>query len=387
MEATYLATKPRYEVLDGLRGVAAMMVVAFHISTPYTKGFNLIINHGYLAVDFFFVLSGFVVGYAYDDRWDKMTTWSFFKRRLIRLHPMLVAGTLIGAIFFYFQGDNPAHPGLNATPAWLVVVIALLCMAMIPIPRSFDIRGWGEMNPLDGPQWSLFWEYLANIAYALFIRKFSKSMLAAFMLCSAVLTLILCLNVDVFGWLQARSYARYTVLGGWSLTPAHLQIGLTRLLYPFFCGLLLSKNGKLISIRGGFWWCSLILVTLLTLPRVGGDNPENFWMNGLYEAFCILVAFPLIVAVGAGSSTKGKTTAINRFLGDISYPLYITHYPLIYMQMSWAESHRDLPAGTHIFVVVCIFAFDIAIAYASLKLYDEPVREWLKQILFKKKSS
>ena len=73
----YLDSKPRYEILDGLRGVAALMVVLFHIFETYnTQGpAYQIVNHGYLAVDFFFVLSGFVVGYAYDDRWNRMTTW------------------------------------------------------------------------------------------------------------------------------------------------------------------------------------------------------------------------------------------------------------------------------------------------------------------------
>ena len=81
----YLASKPRYEILDGLRGVAAIMVVIFHLFETYSKGpAYQIVNHGYLAVDFFFVLSGFVVGYAYDDRWDRMSTWGFFKRRLTR---------------------------------------------------------------------------------------------------------------------------------------------------------------------------------------------------------------------------------------------------------------------------------------------------------------
>ena len=94
---TYLASKPRYEILDGLRGVAAIMVVVFHIMESYSKGAAYqIINHGYLAVDFFFVLSGFVVGYAYDDRWNKMTTWGFFKRRLVRLHPMVIMGSVLG---------------------------------------------------------------------------------------------------------------------------------------------------------------------------------------------------------------------------------------------------------------------------------------------------
>lgn len=105
-ENIYLASKPRYEILDGLRGVAAIMVIIFHLLETYSAGPAFqIINHGYLAVDFFFVLSGFVIGYAYDDRWDKMTTWGFFKRRLTRLHPMVIAGTVIGAALFFFAGS------------------------------------------------------------------------------------------------------------------------------------------------------------------------------------------------------------------------------------------------------------------------------------------
>ena len=78
----YLASKPRYEILDGLRGVASMIVVAFHLFEPYAQSpSHQIINHGYLAVDFFFLLSGFVIGYAYDDRWNQMTLKDFFKRR------------------------------------------------------------------------------------------------------------------------------------------------------------------------------------------------------------------------------------------------------------------------------------------------------------------
>ncbi|MDA4698732.1 acyltransferase, partial [Enterobacter hormaechei] len=87
-------SKKHYEILDGLRGIAAIMVAMLHILEIFSGGYHtkLMINHGYLAVDFFFLLSGFVIAHAYDDRWNKMTIGQFFKRRLIRLHPLIIAG-------------------------------------------------------------------------------------------------------------------------------------------------------------------------------------------------------------------------------------------------------------------------------------------------------
>jgi peptidoglycan/LPS O-acetylase OafA/YrhL len=363
-----------------------MLVVAYHLFETYFHGApDQPINHGYLAVDFFFVLSGFVIGYAYDDRWDKMSTWSFFKRRLIRLHPMVIFGTLFGALLFYFGSGEEEFPLIDQTPWWMAIVVMLWCFTLIPLPNTMDIRGWAETNPLNGPAWSLQWEYIANILYALVFRRLSKVALGICVAIFAVLTIILCLNIDVTRFLAERDWASYTVVGGWSTTPDQLQVGLTRLLYPFFCGLLVSRVGKLIKVRGAFWWCSLMILVVLAMPWMGlGTEGEARWTNGLYEAFVILICFPLIVAIGAGSSVKvGKSAAINKFLGDISYPLYITHYPLIYMQMSWAETHKDAPLGMHIFVAVCIFVLAILVAYGAYKLYDLPVREWLKKKLFK----
>jgi len=386
IQTEYLASKPRYEILDGLRGVAAMLVVVYHLFETYYGGSpQQPVNHGYLAVDFFFALSGFVIGYAYDDRWDKMTVWSFFKRRLIRLHPMVIFGTLFGALMFYF-GGNQEFPLITQTPWYMVLIVMVWCMTMIPLPSSMDIRGWAETNPLNGPAWSLQWEYLANILYALVIRRFSKLVLGICVAVFAALTVILCLNIDVFGFLEARSWAAYTVVGGWSTTPDQLQVGLTRLLYPFFCGLLVSRMGWMIRVRGGFWWCSIMIVALLCMPCLGFDTEgARSWTNGLYEAVCILIFFPLIVAMGAGSSVKGgKSQAINKFLGEISYPLYITHYPLIYMQMAWAKNNADAPLGMHIMVAVSVVVLAIGLAYGALKVYDLPVREWLRNKWFKK---
>src|SRR5882757_9877413 len=122
----YLESKSHYQILDGLRGVAALIVVAFHVLETYSGNrFHQIINHGYLAVDFFFLLSGFVVAYAYDDRWGKMTTWDFFKRRLVRLQPMVIMGSLIGAALFYFQA-SPAMPDIAGTPVWEMLLVMVI---------------------------------------------------------------------------------------------------------------------------------------------------------------------------------------------------------------------------------------------------------------------
>ena len=155
------------------------------------------LNHGYLAVDFFFVLSGFVIGYAYDDRWNRMSLKGFFKRRLVRLHPMVIMGSLIGALFFYF--GSAAFPMIAGVQWWEVLLICLLGCTMLPALPSWDIRGRGETSPLNGPAWSLLYEYIANILYALVIRRFPKFVLGLFVAGAAVLTLDLTLNLDLFG--------------------------------------------------------------------------------------------------------------------------------------------------------------------------------------------
>ena len=161
-----------------------------------------------------------------------------------------------------------------------------------------------------------------------------------------------------------------------------MYIGLTRLFYPFLSGLLLSRIGKHINVKGGFWWCSLILVLAFSFPCLGG---EGSILNGIYNATCILVLFPLVVMIGAGSQMTGARSArICTFLGELSYPLYITHYPVLYMQMNWAWNNPDAPLYAHIVVSVSSVLISIVLAYACLKLYDIPVRKWLTDHWLKK---
>lgn len=384
-ENIYLASKPRYEILDGLRGVAAMMVVIFHLFESYSKGpATQIVNHGYLAVDFFFVLSGFVIGYAYDDRWDKMTVMGFFKRRLVRLHPLVVIGTLAGACLMFFQ-IGPVFPRMAGSQLGQFLLCIVLGCLMIPITPALDVRGWGETFPLNGPQWSLFLEYLANILYVVLFRRLPKAALAVLCACSAFLTLDLTLGWDVFDILRRP---HYNVIGGWSLTGEQLYIGFTRLLYPFLAGLLISRilssrrertgsDGALFRLRGGFWWCSLLLVAIMATPCIGGRQGVP---DGLFQALAILVCFPLIILAGAGSTAPGAfTSRLSRFLGEISYPLYLTHFPFALMQYNWAAVHADAPLWQHIALGIGVFLFSIGLAYAVLKVYDQPVRDWLRE--------
>ena len=391
-ENVYLSSKPRYEILDGLRGVAALMVVIFHCFETYVPVFKTqIVNHGYLAVDFFFVLSGFVIGYAYDDRWDKMTTWGFFKRRLTRLHPMVIAGTLVGAALFFFSGS--AFPQTLQVEPWKFVLCLVMGLLILPCPNSLDIRGWGELNSFNGPQWTLTFEYIGNILYAFVFRHLPKIALAILCIGCAFFTLDLTLGWDVFGLFPDGP--QYTVIGGWSLTAQQIYVGFSRLLYPFLCGLLISRilpgkrsesnpSGSPIHLRGGFWWCSLALVVIFSIPCIGGHTGVP---DGLYQAFCILCLFPIIVLTGAGSvTTDKKSTAVCKWLGDISYPIYITHYPIMYMQMSWVAANPKAPVWIHVMVNLGVIFMAIVLAYGLLKIYDLPVRAWLTEHWLKRKS-
>ncbi len=362
-----LRPKSHYEILDGLRGVAAVMVVIFHTFEPWDRGirFNQIINHGYLAVDFFFLLSGFVVAYAYDDRWPRMSQWDFYKRRLIRLQPMVIMGSLIGAALFYF-GKGSTFPAIAATPPWKLLLVMLLGCTLLPLPYQWDIRGWNEMHPLDGPAWSLYFEYIANILYAVGLRKLSNKALGVLVFLAG------CFLVQylVFG-------PKGDVIGGWALDATQQHIGLARLLYPFFAGVLLMRLGKRIQVPHAFLLCSAALIVIFALPRFGG--PTHLWINGLYESVAIIFLFPLIVATGAGDNiTAGAPLRVCKFLGALSYPLYITHYPLIYIYTAWVAKPGATPLQGLLYGALLLITA-LLIAYACLKLYDEPVRAWLSR--------
>lgn len=372
-------TKPHYHLLDGPRGVAALMVIWYHVFEGYAFAGGTTIdtfNHGYLAVDFFFILSGFVIGYAYDDRWGKnFTMKDFIKRRLIRLHPMVIMGAVVGAITFYIQGSvqwDGTHIGIS------MVMLSLLCTIFF-IPAmpgvGYEVRGNGEMFPLNGPCWSLFFEYIGNILYALFIRRLSNKALT-------IVVVLLGVALASFAIFDVSGYGNIGV--GWTLDGVNFIGGLLRMLFPFSMGMLLSRNFKPMKLRGAFWICTLVMIALFAVPYLEGT--ESICTNGIYEAFCIIIAFPILLWIGAsGTTTDKKSTQICKFLGDISYPIYVIHYPFMYLFYAWLIKNQLFTLGETWQVALCVYAWNILFAYLCLKLYDEPVRKYLAKRFLNKK--
>ena len=369
-------SKPHYALLDGLRGVAALLVVWYHIFEGFQFAGNKpvidFINHGYLAVDFFFILSGFVVGYAYDNRWGKtLTLGGFFRRRLIRLQPMVCMGAVIGAASFLLSGME-RWDGTHAT-LWLTFLAFVCGCLMLPalpgMPR--EVRGNGEMFPLNGPCWSLFFEYVGNIVYALFIRRLSTRLLAllSFALCCAL------------AWFAVTDQSGYGSIGvGWTVDRTNILGGSLRMLCPFTMGLLLSRIFKPIHYaHGAFWTSAALLLIIFHVSYIYSDGALS--LNGMFEAACIIAVFPLVVWYAAsGKTTDEASTRICRFLGDISYPLYIVHYPLMYAFYMWLiKTHQYTLHETWPAALAAVSA-SIILAWLCLKLYDMPIRKWLRNL-------
>ena len=365
MEKNVMESKAHYVILDGLRGVAALMVLVFHVFDACSSN---VIPHGYLAVDMFFVLSGFVIGYAYDDRWSKgLTIGRFFRRRLIRLHPMVVAGALVGGIIFLVQGRT-MWDGTVVSLGWTLV--ALLC-SMLLLPAwpgcPIEVRGFGEFFPLNGPFWSLFYEYIGNICYALFLRRLSNRLLALVAVASGACVLYTCLHCGYLGV-------------GWSAADGGWWFGFVRMLFPYTVGMLMARLFKPLKVRHAFLWCSLLIVAAGLVPTIAVDGAP--WLNGLYDFLCAALLFPFIVWMGASDSrAKASTLRVGQALGDLSYPLYAIHYPFMCLLFGRLGFDGNVYDPSHVLtqwpLAVAIVVGCPLLAWLLLKGYDQPVRRWL----------
>lgn len=384
----------RYEILDGLRGVAALMVVIFHLSEAFSYDpVYKHLNHGYLCVDFFFVLSGFVIGYAYQGRMQSgtMSRWEFIKARLIRLQPMVLFGVVLGAALFFFQ-ECRYYAGIGEASVGYVLLQMVLGFFMIPITPELNLRANEEMFVLNIPQWSMVFEYIANLLFCLFVYKLGRRGLMLVVGLFALLLADSALSLNLFGLLQEHDYP-CSLNAGWSLTSEQFYIGLARVGYSFFTGLLLYQLlGQRQDITAAprpsraplFAICSLIIIVIVCIDQIGGY--EHPLYDGIFNLVCVGLLCPLTVCLGAQRIELGpRTQRLCHFLGRLSYPLYLAHYPLVYLFFTWIDSHHDASFGKLAFVSTATFLLCLASAYAAMRLWDEPLRQWLS-LRFKKQS-
>jgi len=276
-----------------------------------------------------------------------MGVGEFFKLRLIRLHPLVVLGSVLGLSGFFL--DPFASP--IAYDQGKLLLLAVCSLFLIPFPvmedRAFNLFAF------NAPSWSLFWEYVANVFYAFVLYKVGRRSLAA-------LTILAAAGICIV------SYRAGNLLGGWSKDT--FFDGGARVGYSFLAGLFLYRSNWIIKNRLQFIGLSILLSLAFIMPA-------SKW-NWLTETLVVLFYFPLLVSLGAGSGLSPQWKTVCRFSGSISYPLYMTHYAAIWGFGNYYTNEKP-PASELPFIIIPGIIFLVVIAYFVMVFYDIPVRRYL----------
>ena len=335
--------------LDGLRGVAAIMIVLFH--GRYWLPSGLLFQSGYLAVDFFFCLSGFVISYAYDARLQQgMSAWTFFRARLIRLYPMIAVGTSVAALMFVYQ-SHLAH-----VPPVHTLYTILLSFAVLP--NFFPGGPHTELFSVNQPLWSLFFEIAINMIYATLFRFLTTRVIVVL---EFGLLLWLCFAADQYG---------LGILGRYSDT---FVGGIPRTGFSFFAGVLIFRAfaaGKLPKISVSMPVLAATLMLLLTV---------NWAFIGTLgaEIFFVAMVFPLFVMAACQQRLSGWQLKWATALGAISYPIYATHEPvlLLLQHVFWRISTASWAVN-----LVSSLLLIAVMNWIFLRFYDKPLRGYLASV-------
>lgn len=341
-----MSAAPRYATLDGLRGVAAASVLCYH--TNVFRGSAAIAPHGYLAVDFFFMLSGFVVASAYQEKLEAgLTVADFVTRRVIRLYPVALAGILLGALRLVSQY---AISPTDSEPAQWIALALLLNVLILPVVSQTHFRG--ELFPTDGPVWSLFGELLINLGWSIFASLKSSIVVVVFLAVASGTILYATMHetaVDDLGW------GSKNLLGATS-----------RVLFSFLLGTVIYRfRGVLPNFSKGR---GLVLPALLmaALLLVLGMP----WFEGEWDALAIFVFFPAILTLGVLCGREPEA-AVRSFLGEISYPIYAVHFPLFLLLSGF---RRSTFPSLNVSVVISIGVLSALLAAIALNHFDK----WLR---------
>jgi len=294
-----------------------------------------------------------VITYAYDNRIIGMRLITFIKLRLIRLQPLVIIGSVLGLLTFLFDPYNNLYDvyGLKNT-----ALIFTTSVFLIPYPVVAE-RFFNLFN-LNAPSWSLFWEYIANIVYATILFKATKKVLAPLVLLAAI-------GLFYVGWHSGN------LVGGWN--GSTFFDGLARISFSFLMGMLIFRSKWIIKNKLGLPGMSvLLLLAFLT--------PYNEQWNWLVEPIIVVFYFPIVVSLGAGASLSSKHHKINKFSGDISYPLYMTHYPFMWIFANYVTAEEPSMALLRWVTTISVFLL-ISLAYLVFRFLDFPIRHYLKDKL------
>jgi peptidoglycan/LPS O-acetylase OafA/YrhL len=361
LQAATPISRHRFHLLDGLRGIAAMFVILAH--TPVYLLPRYAPRNPFLAVDFFFCLSGFVIAFSYERRLaEGLTFFDFLRARFIRLFPVYLLGSILG--FGLLLTVDSHMPGM-AGPGRKIVLFVLGLFLLPNLVPSMSVY----LFPLIMPAWSLFFEVVANIGYAaLVLRTAAKSwVLLLGMLLSAILLLHYVTGGGSFELL------------GWPSDPHVFYLSLSRVALSFAAGVLTLRLYR--ALPHPDWlkapnWVLPIAMTCALLFLL--ESPFAFMGSGYFQLLCAIGLFPVTVLCGAWIHVPSRLTSLCIVLGDISYPMYLLHpiflRPLIYHQIRDYVLHRAIALS------LCLPATIVVIAVASYlaaRYYDAPLRKWL----------
>jgi peptidoglycan/LPS O-acetylase OafA/YrhL len=338
--------------LDGLRGLAALVVVMFH--TRFMFGWSP--DSGYLAVDLFFMLSGFVLAHAYDPRFAAgMAAAEFMRIRLIRLYPLYILGMALMVLSLLL--NLALRLSVDWTPGKIAASFAF-AIGFLPTPD-----GWGNVDalyPLNPPAWSLAFELLINAVFVLVWRHLSLRVLVA---AAVVSGLVLIAVTGHYGSLNTG--ANWLTWAG----------GLPRIVYGFTVGVILLR---LMRDRGLRLPVGAALPVVAMLALLAAAPPPSWRVAS--DLAISLVGFPLIVLASASVEPR-RFAGTFAFLGLTSYAVYTLHIPL----MSLTASVVLLVTGRRLealapWVGIAFIVVLLAAAWAADRQFDHPVRRWAMRV-------
>lgn len=343
------AGRPHFQGLDFLRGVAAVAVVGFHFSSRLDL--PSLFTHGYLGVDFFFTLSGFVIAHAYGARLASgaMSFRSFVVLRLVRLMPLVVFGTLVAALV------DLLRPGDFSMAQHVRDIAVAMLMGFLCMPTLWPTTLEPTVFPLNSPVWSLFFELAANACCVPLYRSRHAA---------RVLAVIAAASLAAIAWAILADDS--VNLGS---VPADFLLGFPRVAWSFSLGLILARVPAP-AVRLNRWACATLLCAVLACPAL----PPG--VNGWFDLSAVSIVFPLIVLGAAHGQAGRRPSGLSAWSGDISYPLYATHYPLV-RAIGLAGRRLSDAAGAHLLVAAVGTAALVAFSAAVYVAYDVPVRRWI----------